>query len=49
MGGWDEPNYPGAAQIVISVRTGEVRATKAFAWDETARDFVEVALHIAPG
>lgn len=44
MGGWDEPNYPQAAQIVMSVRGREVRATKAFAWDETARDFVEVAL-----
>jgi proteasome lid subunit RPN8/RPN11 len=44
MGGWDEPNYPQAAQIVISVRDGEVRATKAFAWDEAVRDYVEVAL-----
>lgn len=44
MGGWDEPNYPRAAQIVVSVRSGEVRATKAFAWDETARDYVQVAL-----
>lgn len=46
MGGWDEPNYPHAAQIVVSVRTGEVRATKAFAWDETTRDFAEVPLQV---
>jgi proteasome lid subunit RPN8/RPN11 len=44
MGGWDEPNYPQAAQIVISVRQRTVRATKVFIWDETARDFVEVSL-----
>jgi [CysO sulfur-carrier protein]-S-L-cysteine hydrolase len=46
MGGWDEPSYPHAAQIVMSVRTREVRATKAFVWAETARDFVEVVLHV---
>ena len=46
MGGWDEPNYPHAAQIVMSVRAREVRATKAFAWEATARDFVEVSLHV---
>ena len=44
MGGWDEPNYPAAAQIVISVRGGEVRATKAFICDATLRDFIETAL-----
>jgi proteasome lid subunit RPN8/RPN11 len=46
MGGWDEPNYPQAAQIVLSVCGGAVRATKAFAWDESACDFVEVTLHV---
>ncbi len=46
MGGWDEPNYPQAAQIVVSVRAREVRATAAFAWDEAKRDFVEVALRV---
>jgi proteasome lid subunit RPN8/RPN11 len=46
MGGWDEPNYPQAVQIVMSVRGREVRATKAFAWDEGARDFVEGTLRI---
>lgn len=46
MGGWDEPNYPQAAQLVMSVRAREVRAIKAFAWDETARDFVELTLRV---
>jgi len=44
FGGWDEPNYPDAGQIVMSVRAREVRDTKAFAWDPTARDFVPVDL-----
>lgn len=47
MGGWDEPSYPQATQIVISVRARDVRATKAFAWQETARDFVEVVLDVS--
>jgi proteasome lid subunit RPN8/RPN11 len=46
MGGWDEPSYPHAAQIVMSVRAREVCATKAFVWAETACDFVEVALRV---
>ncbi len=41
---WDEPSYPQAAQIVISVIDGEVRDTKAFRWSEAERDFVEMAL-----
>jgi adenylyltransferase/sulfurtransferase len=44
LGGGEEPTYPQAGQIVMSVRHRQVRATKAFAWDETARDFVEVGL-----
>lgn len=39
---WDEPSYPDAGQIVVSVRSGSVKATKAFAWDAAARDYVEV-------
>lgn len=44
MGGWDEPSYPDAGQIVLSVREGRVRYAKAFAWDETSRDFLEIPL-----
>jgi len=44
LGGADAPTYPEAVQIVVSVRDGEVRATKAFAWDDVARDFVEIEL-----
>jgi proteasome lid subunit RPN8/RPN11 len=43
---WDEPSYPDAAQIVLSVVDGEVRDAKAFRWDAAARDFVEVAFQI---
>jgi [CysO sulfur-carrier protein]-S-L-cysteine hydrolase len=47
LGGWDEPNYPEAGQIVLSVREGAVRYAKAFAWSESDRDFVEVPLQVA--
>ncbi len=43
---WDEPSYPDAVQIVLSVIDGEVRDVKAFRWDEAARDFLEGALQI---
>ncbi|MBX3023500.1 Mov34/MPN/PAD-1 family protein [bacterium] len=41
---WDEPSYPEATQIVVSVIDGEVRDVKAFRWQEAARDFLEVPL-----
>lgn len=46
LGGWDEPNYPQAGQIVLSVRDRQVKDIKAFAWDETARDYVEMSLRV---
>jgi adenylyltransferase/sulfurtransferase len=42
---WDEPSYPDACQIVMSVIDGAVRDTKAFRWDAAAGDFVEVELN----
>jgi proteasome lid subunit RPN8/RPN11 len=44
LGGWEEPGYADAAQIVLSVRAGVVGAAKAFAWDASARDFAEIPL-----
>ncbi len=44
FGGWDEPNYPHAGQIVMSVRQRVVRATKVFVWDAAARDYIETDL-----
>jgi len=46
LGGGDEPNYPEAVQIVISVRGGEIHDTKAFAWDAAAAEFVPIRLQI---
>ena len=43
---WDEPSYPDAAQIVISLFDREVKDAKAFRWSEAARDFIEVELRI---
>lgn len=44
---WDEPSYPDAAQIVISIYDREVKKAKAFHWDEAARDFVEIDFSVA--
>ena len=43
---WDEPSYPDAAQIVVSVYDGAIKETKAFQWSEGERDFVEIELQI---
>jgi len=43
---WDEPSYPDAGQIVVSVREGVVKAAKAFAWDAAVRDYVEIPLTV---
>jgi proteasome lid subunit RPN8/RPN11 len=48
FGGWDEPNYPDARQIVISVYGGEVKDTAAFAWDAETRDYVDARLMVRP-
>jgi proteasome lid subunit RPN8/RPN11 len=41
---WDEPSYPDAGQIVVSVFDGRVKEAKAFRWDEAKRDFSEAEL-----
>jgi [CysO sulfur-carrier protein]-S-L-cysteine hydrolase len=41
---WDEPSYPDATQIVVSVIDGVVRDVKAFRWDAPTRDFIAVEL-----
>jgi proteasome lid subunit RPN8/RPN11 len=41
---WDEPMYPEAAYIVISIYAQEIRVTRAYAWSETAADFVEIPI-----
>lgn len=41
----DIPTYPGTTYLVISVHEDtDRRSIKAFAWDETAKDFIEVPL-----
>ena len=39
-----EPNFPGVAQIVVSIYDGAVRRICAYAWSDSANDFVEVAV-----
>lgn len=43
-----EPAYPGVAWVVLSVYDRTVRDAKAYAWDETARDFLETPFMVAP-
>ncbi len=45
-GPWDEPMYPAAGQVVISVYDAEVAAMAAFRWNSKLADFVEVPLSI---
>ena len=44
---WDEPAYPDAVYLVVSVYERTLRGYKCFSWDEDARDFVEVELAVA--
>src|SRR5215510_13213748 len=40
----DEPSYPGASYVVISIYDREVKTMRAYAWDEDKKDFVEQEL-----
>lgn len=42
----DEPDFPDAAYLVLSVDQGQVGAHKCFAWDEGKREFAEVELDL---
>lgn len=43
---WDEPAYPDAIHLVVSVFEDEVKGHKAFAWNAEAVDFEEVQIDI---
>ena len=43
---WDEPAYPDAIHLVVSVFDNDVRGHKAFAWNAEATDFEEVQIDI---
>jgi proteasome lid subunit RPN8/RPN11 len=47
MGGWDEPTYPDAGQIVVSVYAGEVKAIRAFGWKAEDNDFIDANLSVS--
>jgi proteasome lid subunit RPN8/RPN11 len=40
----DEPSYPDAAYLVISIYDREVRVIRAYVWDGEKKDFVEIPL-----
>lgn len=43
---WDEPSYPNAAQIVVSVYDRTVKEVKAFGWVAGKHDFVEIEMTV---
>ncbi len=43
---WDEPAYPEAVYLVVSVCRGQVQGYKCFAWEEQQRDFIEVEMEL---
>jgi proteasome lid subunit RPN8/RPN11 len=43
-----EPLYPGVVWLVLSVYERTVRAMKAYAWNDTRRDFLEVSFSVIP-
>lgn len=43
---WDEPSFPDAAQIVVSIFDRQVKDAKAFRWDVEQRDFLEVPFSV---
>ena len=46
---WDEPAYPEAVHLVVSVFEDGVKGHKAFAWNASTADFEEVAIDIVEG
>ena len=44
---WGIPNYPDTAYVVISLYDRQINAAKAFSWDETTEEFVEVPISVA--
>lgn len=43
---WDEPAYPDAVYVVVSVYQDGVRGHRAFSWDPQRSDFSEVEIQI---
>ena len=43
---WDEPAYPEAAWLVVSVEDGKAGGFRCFEWDEGSGDFLEVELTV---
>jgi len=40
----DEPSYPDAVYVVISIYDREVKTIRAYAWNDQAKDFLETEL-----
>lgn len=43
----DEPSYPDTAYLVISIYDREIKVLRAYAWNESSKDFIETDLTVA--
>ena len=41
-----EPDYPGTANLVLSIKGGNLDHARAYVWDGAAKDFVEAQLNL---
>ena len=41
---WGIPNYPDTTYVVISLYDGQINVARAYSWDDSAEDFVEVPI-----
>ena len=46
---WGIPNYPDTTYVVISLYERQIKVARAFSWDDTTEDFVEVPISEAGG
>ncbi len=44
---WGIPNFPDTAYVVISLYDRQINAARAYSWDDSAEDFVEVPINEA--
>jgi proteasome lid subunit RPN8/RPN11 len=42
---WDEPMYPNATYVIVSIYDKEIRMTRAYAWSDVVADFIEVPIN----
>lgn len=46
LSGWEEPAYPGAFYLVVSIYGRKVKNARIFVWDEVTRNFKEETFQV---